>query len=163
MKGWLGSLVLVLALSATSSVWAVEPDELLDDPVLEMRARELSKQLRCVVCQNQDIDSSNAGVARTMRTLLRERLIAGDTDGEIIAFFVGRYGDFVLFQPRLKPATYLLWFGPAVLFAVGIGVVLLTIRRGSIAVLDGTADPLSADEEREFEAILREDKGQRNP
>ena len=97
MKGWLDSLVLVLALSATSSVWAVEPDELLDDPVLEMRARELSKQLRCVVCQNQDIDSSNAGVARTMRTLLRERLIAGDTDGEITAFFVDRYGDFVLF------------------------------------------------------------------
>ena len=163
MKGWLGSLVLVLALSATSSVWAVEPDELLDDPVLEMRARELSKQLRCVVCQNQDIDSSNAGVARTMRTLLRERLIAGDTDGEITAFFVDRYGDFVLFQPRLKPATYLLWFGPAVLIAIGIGVVLITLRRRSTAVLDGATDPLSPDEEREFEAIFHEDEGQKYP
>ena len=161
MKGWLYSLVLVLA--ATTAAWAVEPDELLDDPVLESRARELSKQLRCVVCQNQDIDSSNAGVARTMRTLLRERLIAGETDDEIIAFFVDRYGDFVLFKPRLKPATYLLWFGPAVLLAVGISVVFVTIRRRSRAVLDGTADPLSPDEEREFEAIFKENEGRRGP
>ena len=142
---------------------AVEPDEMLQDPVLEQRAREISRELRCVVCQNQDIDSSNAGVARTMRTLLRERLIAGETNDEIIAFFVDRYGDFVLFRPRLKPATYLLWFGPAVLFAVGIGVVFVTIRYRSRAVLDGTADPLSPDEEREFEAIFHENEGRRDP
>ena len=142
---------------------AVEPDEMLQDPVLEQRAREISRELRCVVCQNQDIDSSNAGVARTMRTLLRERLIAGETNDEIIAFFVDRYGDFVLFRPRLKPATYLLWFGPAVLFAVGIGVVFVTIRCRSRAVLDGTADPLSPDEEREFEAIFHENEGRRDP
>ena len=98
-----------------------------------------------------------------MRTLLRERLIAGETNDEIIAFFVDRYGDFVLFRPRLKPATYLLWFGPVVLFAVGIGVVFVTIRRRSRAVLDGTADPLSPDEEREFEAIFHENEGRRDP
>ena len=146
MKGWLGSLVLVLALSATSSVWAVEPDELLDDPVLEMRARELSKQLRCVVCQNQDIDSSNAGVARTMRTLLRERLIAGDTDGEIIAFFVGRYGDFVLFRPKTDGGGVFLWMFPFALLIYAAVMLFLMMRSRARTARSGLS-PIDADEE----------------
>ncbi len=103
MKHWLIAIVLM---SMASVAWGVEPDEILDDPVLEQRARSISKQLRCVVCLNQDIDSSNAGVARTMRILLRERLVAGDSDRKVLNFFVERYGDFVLFRPPLKGSTY---------------------------------------------------------
>lgn len=99
---------------------AVEPDEILDDPALEARARVISKDLRCVVCQNQDIDSSNAGVARDLRILVRERLVAGDTDQEVLDYLVARYGDFVLLKPPLKPSTYLLWFGPGFVFLMAL-------------------------------------------
>jgi len=104
-------LFLVAVLSATSAL-AVEPDEVLDDPVLEARAREISKNLRCVVCQNQSIDESNADLARDLRILVRERLVAGDSDQEVIDFVVARYGDFVLLNPPMKGITYALWFGP---------------------------------------------------
>ena len=106
-------LITVFAFLAMASIsLAVEPDEILDNPVLETRARALSKQIRCVVCQNQDIDSSNAGVARDLRILVRERLTAGDSDADVLAYLVARYGDYVLFKPPWKPSTYALWLAP---------------------------------------------------
>ncbi|MFS8180653.1 cytochrome c-type biogenesis protein CcmH [Pseudovibrio denitrificans] len=129
------SIVLVLfALIATPTL-AVEPDEMLSDPVLEARAREISKELRCVVCQNQDIDSSNAGVARDLRLLVRERLVAGDTNDEVLAFIQARYGDYVLLKPPFKPSTYVLWFAPSFLiflvFVLGWRVLAVSNRTRS--------------------------------
>jgi cytochrome c-type biogenesis protein CcmH len=116
---------------AAAPVTAVEPDEVLDDPVLEARARDLSRILRCPVCQNESIDSSNAGLARDLRILVRERLVAGDSDQQALDFLVARYGDYILLQPPLKPRTYLLWFGPVIILLLGLGVVfrLWTRRR----------------------------------
>lgn len=98
--------------SAMISVRAVEPNEILDDPVLEQRAREISKNLRCLVCQNQSIDESNADLARDLRIIVRERLVAGDSDENVVGFIVARYGDWVLLRPPFKPKTWILWFGP---------------------------------------------------
>ena len=108
-----------LAMLVSQPAFAVEPDEILADPVLEERARAISKQVRCVVCQNQDIDSSNAGVARDLRLLVRERLVAGDTDQQVMDFLVARYGDYVLFNPPWKPSTYILWVAPIVILGLG--------------------------------------------
>src|SRR3546814_8109266 len=104
-------LLLVLSLLLAAPALAVEPSEMLDDPVLEQRARDLSAEIRCVVCQNESIDSSNAEIARELRLLVRERLVAGDSDQQVLDYLVARYGDFVLLRPPMKPATYLLWFG----------------------------------------------------
>jgi cytochrome c-type biogenesis protein CcmH len=122
-------IALVLALSLPSLAAAVEPDEMLDDPALEARARVISKGLRCVVCQNQDIDSSNAGVARDLRILLRERLVAGDSDEEAVAFIVARYGDYVLLKPPFNGKTIILWFAPLILLGGGVAVGVTTLRR----------------------------------
>ena len=127
-------LIFLLAFTPVTAAFAVEPDEMLSDPVLEARARDVSRQLRCVVCQNQDIDSSNAGIARDMRLLVRERLVAGDTNDEILDFMVARYGNFVLLRPPFNPQTYALWFAPLALalFAGGVGMaVIVRVRRQS--------------------------------
>lgn len=108
---------------------AVEPDEILADPVLEDRARDISKGLRCVVCQNQDIDSSNAGVARDLRLLVRERLVAGDTDEAVMAYVRARYGDYVLMSPPLTPASYALWFAPVFLAGLSLFAFVVVTRR----------------------------------
>ncbi len=110
--------VLLTALWAAPG-WAVEPDEMLDDPVLEARARALSQELRCLVCQNEPIDSSNADLARDLRILVRERLVAGDSDDDVKAFLVARFGDYVLLDPPMKLTTYALWFGPALILRLG--------------------------------------------
>src|SRR3954466_1328248 len=107
--------VLLFALGAG----AVEPDEMLKDPALEARARDVSKELRCVQCQNETIDESNAEIARDMRLLVRERITAGDSNEAIMAYMTSRYGDYVRLQPRFMPATYLLWFGPVVVLLLG--------------------------------------------
>jgi len=123
---------LVLALIALMSAvpaWAVLPDEVLDDPVLEARARSLSAGLRCLVCQNQSIDDSNAELARDLRLLVRERLTIGDSDAEVLQFMVDRYGEFVLLNPRLSSATIALWVAPPVLLAFG-GLVVFRVFRG---------------------------------
>jgi cytochrome c-type biogenesis protein CcmH len=141
--------VLLLALPAL----AVEPDEILEDPVLEARARDLSTQLRCVVCQNQDIDSSNAGVARDLRILVRERLVSGDTDEQVLDFVVARYGDYVLFRPPWKPTTYALWIAPFLVLAIGgvaVGAVLMRARSRS------TPLGLSTQEEAEFADLKKQ-------
>ena len=120
-------LALLLGLMALPAA-AVEPHEMLDDPVLEARAREISRGVRCLVCQNQTIDDSNAQLARELRVLIRERLTAGDSDQQVRDFLVSRYGDFVLFSPPLKAATLLLWFGPFLLLALGALVVFFYLR-----------------------------------
>jgi cytochrome c-type biogenesis protein CcmH len=130
---------------------ATSPDEILADPVLEQRARALGKELRCLVCQNQSIDDSDAELARDLRRIVRERLVAGDSDAEIVAFLTARYGDFVLLKPPVKPATWGLWFGPAlVLLCAGAGIALYLRRRRS----SGAPPPLSAEERARLDALL---------
>lgn len=113
------ALLLAFALLVAAPAWAVEPDEILDDPVLETRARALSQEIRCLVCQNEPIDSSNADLARDLRILVRERLVAGDSDDDVKAFLVARFGDYVLLDPPMKLTTYALWFGPALILLLG--------------------------------------------
>jgi cytochrome c-type biogenesis protein CcmH len=123
-------LLLVFLLLAPGLAGAVEPGERLADPALEARARAISGTLRCLVCQNESIDDSNADLARDIRVLLRERIVAGDSDAAARQFLVDRYGDFVLLKPPLEAATLLLWFGPVlVLLAGGAGVALYLRRR----------------------------------
>jgi cytochrome c-type biogenesis protein CcmH len=121
--------VLLFAMAIPMAALAVEPDEMLDDPVLEARAREVSKGLRCVVCLNQDIDSSNAGVARDLRLLVRERIVAGDSNDEALAFIQTRYGDYVLLKPPLNTRTFVLWFAPPAMLVMALGVGLATLLR----------------------------------
>jgi cytochrome c-type biogenesis protein CcmH len=127
---------------------AVQPDEILKDPVLEARARTISTGLRCLVCQNQSIDDSDATVARDLRILIREQLTANKSDEDVVNFVVARYGDFVLLKPRLTAMTLLLWFSPFVILMAGFG---LAFRRRP-AVSDSR---LTAEEEAEVAAILR--------
>ncbi|WP_336057858.1 cytochrome c-type biogenesis protein [Nitratireductor sp. CH_MIT9313-5] len=135
-----------------SSAMAVEPDEVLEDPVLEERARDLSAQLRCMVCQNQSIDDSNAELARDLRVLVRERLVEGDTDKEVIDYVVDRYGEFVLLKPRFSLNNALLWSAPFILLLVGLLLAFTTLgsHRKSKAVA------LSKEEEERLERILQE-------
>jgi len=148
--------LLMMALSL-SPVFAVEPGEVLDDPVLEARAREISKGLRCVVCQNQSIDDSNADLARDMRVLVRERLVAGDSNVEVTNYMVSSYGDFVLLKPPLKKSTYVLWFGP--LLIVGLGILTLFIfyrrRRKLVAA---PPEGLSDEERQRLDALLKDEE-----
>jgi cytochrome c-type biogenesis protein CcmH len=134
-------------------VLAVEPGERLEDPVLEARARDISKALRCLVCQNQSIDDSNASLARDLRLLVRERLLVGESNEQVIAFVTARYGDYVLLEPPLKPVTYLLWFGPvAILIAGGLAVAVFLRRRTQVAAR--VVVPLSEDERRRIDRLL---------
>ena len=130
MKNLLKTLILAVFLaSSTPAVLAVEPDEKLEDPALEERARRISRDLRCVVCQNQSIDDSSAPLARDLRLLIRERLLAGDSNEEAIAYVVERYGDFVLLKPPFQGDTYLLWLGPALIVLTGGALVFYYYRR----------------------------------
>ncbi len=145
-------IALLVALWVTP-VWAVQPDEVLDDPVLEDRARELSKGLRCLVCRNESIDESNAPLARDLRLLVRERMVAGDSDTEAIEFIVDRYGEYVLLKPLTTGSNLLLWVaGPAMLLTA-LGIALLYLRRRSAPV---QAEALSAEEEARLREILKE-------
>lgn len=117
-----------LALAAAPAA-AIQPDELLDDPVLEARARDITRELRCVVCQAESIDESNADIARDLRLLVRERILAGDTDTEIKAYLVARYGEFVLFRPPFTWANAALWLSGPVFLLAGLGLALVFIRR----------------------------------
>ena len=148
-------LGLVLCLAAVSA-GAVNPDEMLDDPALEARAREISKGLRCLVCQNQSIDDSDADLARDLRVLVRERLAAGDSDGQVIDYVVSRYGDFVLMRPPFKATTYALWLGPALIGGLGVLAVMAFYRRRRAAgARRGAAPPpLTEDEKRRLETLL---------
>jgi cytochrome c-type biogenesis protein CcmH len=130
---------LLLLVAASAPAFAVDPGEKLADPALEARARAISQELRCLVCQNQSIDDSNADLARDLRRIVRERLTAGDTDAQVVDFIVARYGEFVLLRPRLEAATWLLWFGPALVLLIGGLAVFVLFRRngaGAPAALD---------------------------
>jgi len=159
MRKRLACLVLLCALAA-APVGAVEPDEMLDDPALEQRARELSAEIRCVVCQNESIDSSNADIARELRLLVRERLAAGDSDQQVLDYLVARYGDFVLLRPPMRPETYLLWFGPLAVLLLGAAAVFFYFRRQGKAT--AAAPALSADEEQRLARLLAEDEDRTN-
>ena len=157
MRCWTLLLWLLLCLCTAPAFAATGPDELLADPAQEERARDLGKRLRCLVCQNQSIDDSDADLARDLRTLVRERIRAGDSDEEIIAFLTERYGDFILLRPPVTPATFGLWFGPAaVLVLAGAAGVLLYFRRRATPA---TPAPLSDTERRRLEALLDERRG----
>jgi cytochrome c-type biogenesis protein CcmH len=126
------ALALALLLLATP-VFAVQPDEILDDPALEARARDISRDLRCPVCQGETIDDSNAPISRDLRLAVRERLLAGDTDAEVVDYIVTRFGEFVLFNPRASGSSLILWLaGPAMLLA-GLGIAYATARKGATA------------------------------
>lgn len=127
MRLW---LALALLLGSLSFAQAIGPHEILDDPVLEARARALSKELRCPVCQNQSLDDSDAEIAKDLRRLVRERLVAGDTDEQVKTYLVARYGDYVLLDPPVKQQTWILWFGPIAIVGVGGIAVWRVLRRG---------------------------------
>jgi cytochrome c-type biogenesis protein CcmH len=136
---------------------AVEPAERLADPALEARARAISAQLRCLVCQNESIDDSGAGLAHDIRMLVRERLAGGDTDAQVVQSVVNRYGQFVLLKPPVEPATYVLWFAPPIVLVLGLaGSVCWIVQRRRQA---GTVPALSADERERLDALLRESSG----
>ncbi len=148
--------VLLLLAALAPGAAAVEPGEILDDPALERRAREISKELRCLVCQNQSIDDSSADLARDLRVIVRERLVAGESDRQVIAFVTERYGDFVLLRPPFKPTTWLLWGGPAAIIVLGAFAVVLSFRRRARA---GTAEAPLSDEEKQRLARLTGENG----
>jgi cytochrome c-type biogenesis protein CcmH len=149
----LAALLIVLVLGAGPALGVLSPDDMLDDPALEARARALSVQLRCLVCQNQSIDDSDATLARDLRLLVRERLVAGDSDSQVLDFLVARYGEFVLMRPVLAPHTVLLWASPLLLLGLGaLGLVVWFVRRRRLA----SVDPLNDQERRELARILDE-------
>lgn len=147
-------LGLALAIAMASGALAVTPDEKLSDPALEARARTLSAELRCMVCQNQSIDDSDAPLAHDLRVLLRERIAAGDSDEEVMDFLVARYGEFILLTPRLSAQTALLWSAPVVLLVLG-GVAAFGVMRRRKAS-PAAASALSEDETTALDRILSE-------
>ncbi len=147
-------LLAILLATLTPPARAVEPNEMLKNPALEARARAISRELRCLVCQNESIDDSNADLAHDLRLLLRQRLAAGDTDRQAIDFIVARYGDFVLLQPPVEPATYLLWFGPAALLIVAAASAAIFVNRRNRTLREPA--PLSAEEKRRLDTLLDE-------
>ena len=156
MIRWLAFLGFLLLFAAAPG-GAFELEQTLADPALEGRALEINQGLRCLVCQNQSIADSNADLAKDLRRLVRERLVMGESNEEVIAFMVDRYGDFVLLKPPLKSTTYVLWFGPAALLALGAAGVVVYLRR--VRARGGVeAVPLSEEERRRLEALI-DDQG----
>jgi cytochrome c-type biogenesis protein CcmH len=152
-------LALAAAIAFGSPAYAVQPDEILADPIKEARARELSKELRCMVCQNQSIDDSDAPLARDLRLLVRERVSAGDTDSQVIDFLVARYGEFVLLKPRFNPHTVLLWLlPPLALMGGGIALWVYSNRRSRAGGLDQESGlKLTPEEVARLEELLASD------
>jgi len=146
---------LLLVVAVAGGARAVEPSEMLSNPALEARARAIGQELRCLVCQNESIDDSNADLAHDLRVLLRQRLVAGDTDQQAIQYIVDRYGQFVLLKPPVEPATYVLWFGPAALLVVGGAGMLVYLRRHRPG-REAAPLPLSADERQRIDRLLGE-------
>jgi cytochrome c-type biogenesis protein CcmH len=154
MRGRHSVAALAMLFIALSPVQAVEPGEMLKDPALEARARRISQELRCVVCQNQSIDESTAPLAHDLRVIVRERLVAGDSDAQVLAFVEARYGSFVLLRPPLKPETVLLWLTPLLLLG-GAAAYLVRARRRPVGTPAETA-PLSPDEQRRLAELIGE-------
>src|SRR4051812_23102316 len=147
--------IILFALTVSVPAIAVQPDEILKDPALEERARALSQELRCMVCQNQSIDDSDAPLAKDLRVLVRERLTAGDSDGQVIDFLVARYGEFVLLKPRLSWHTALLWLAPFSVVLLGAwGLISLWRRRRGEGTPETAPAPLSAAEQTRVSELL---------
>lgn len=146
-------IVMLAALLLPRLALAVQPDEILKDPALEARARALSQELRCMVCQNQSIDDSDAPLARDLRLLVRERLQKGDSDKQVLDFLVDRYGNFVLLKPPVELQTLLLWAVSPLMLIIGIGALIVTARRRRSVILE--TGGLNADEQRRLDAIVK--------
>lgn len=144
-------LALILALGLASPVFAVQPSEMLKDPALEARARALSLQLRCPVCQNENIDDSDAQIAQTLRMVIRERISAGDTDEEVMAFVTDRFGEFVLLKPSTSGWNLMLWAAGPLMLLGGIAVAFVTLRRRPTAEAD-----LSTEESQRLAELLKD-------
>jgi cytochrome c-type biogenesis protein CcmH len=151
----LHAVILVLSLLAPTSSWAVQPDEMLPNPVLEARARALSRDLRCMVCQNESIDDSEAPLAHDLRVLVRERLKAGDTNQQVLDFLVARYGEFVLLKPPLSLHTIALWGLPPAALLIGGLIIVVDLRRRRKAI-PATEERLSSSEEARIAELLRD-------
>jgi cytochrome c-type biogenesis protein CcmH len=157
---------LALAVMAGSSAaYAVQPDEIMSDPAKESRARDLSRELRCMVCQNQSIDDSDAPLARDLRLLVRERIAAGDSDAQVLDFLVARYGEFVLLKPRLEPHTYLLWLLPPLALAGGGFALWMYNRRRSRSATaeDQSLRQLTPEEEARLEQLIASEPSPERP
>lgn len=142
------SLATAMMLLTQTLTWAVQPNEMLTDPVLEARARALSSELRCLVCQNELIDESNADLARDLRLLIRERIVQGQSNAQIRDFLVSRYGDFILLNPPFKPTTWLLWLSPVLILLLGGWAMIMAAGRRPVP-----PSPLTAEEERQLDAL----------
>lgn len=149
------AFLILLALAPAGPAPAVQPDEVLADPALEARARGLSQGLRCLVCRNENIDDSNAGLARDLRLLVRERLMAGDSDEEVIAYLVDRYGEYVLLEPPATGSNLILWVAGPALLVVALGGAAVYLRRRRPAA-EAAPKPLSEDERARLAEILKE-------
>jgi cytochrome c-type biogenesis protein CcmH len=155
---FLPGLAAALFLSLAAPAFAVQPDEVLKDPAMEARAREISKELRCLVCQNQSIDDSNAPLARDLRVLVRERLVAGDDNTGVLGYITARYGDYVLLRPPFKASTYVLWIGPVIVLLLGgLGAALFLRGRNRAITTGDTEAPLTPEERARLDKLLRED------
>jgi len=151
MKRWLFAVLTLAAVLMPLTAHAVRPDEMLSDPALEARARDIGKELRCLVCRNQSIDDSEADLAHDLRVLVRERLKAGDSNDGVVAYIRARYGDFVLLRPPFEVSTWLLWGGPLLLLLIGLwGIGRYLRRQAGITA----PPPLSPDEEQRLAHIL---------
>jgi cytochrome c-type biogenesis protein CcmH len=168
LKQILATVFVLFALAVMAGLpaaYAVQPDEIMSDSVKEARARDLSRELRCMVCQNQSIDDSEAPLARDLRLLVRERIAAGDSDAQVIDFLVARYGEFVLLKPRLNSHTWLLWLlPPLALGGGGLALWLHNRRRGkSTAAQDDSLFHLTADEEARLERLIAAESSSEKP
>jgi cytochrome c-type biogenesis protein CcmH len=153
MRRWALAALMLAAVLAPLPAHAVRPDEMLPDPALEARARDIGKELRCLVCRNQSVDDSDASLAHDLRVLVRQRLTAGDSGAQVVAYVRSRYGDYVLLRPPFQLDTWLLWGGPAAILIIGLWGIGRYLRRQ--ARMTG-APPLSPDEERRLASILDE-------
>ncbi|MDP1583870.1 MAG: cytochrome c-type biogenesis protein CcmH [Bradyrhizobium sp.] len=164
MKQVRACLFAIAMIVGSQAAHAVQPDEVMSDPARESRARELSRELRCMVCQNQSIDDSDAPLARDLRLLVRERIAAGDSDAQVIDFLVARYGEFVLLKPRFNSRTLLLWLLPPLALAGGGLALWVNMRRRSAtAVADESGLKLTADEEARLEVLMSDERPPEKP
>jgi cytochrome c-type biogenesis protein CcmH len=165
MKQILGCVFALAVMAGSPAAYAVQPDEIMSDPAKESRARDLSRELRCMVCQNQSIDDSDAPLARDLRLLVRERIAAGDSDAQVLDFLVARYGEFVLLKPRLEPHTYLLWLLPPLALAGGGFALWMHNRRRtrSATAEDQSLRQLTAEEEARLEQLIASEPSPERP
>ena len=165
MKRLLTWVFAIAVIAGSPAAYAVQPDEIMSDPAKESRARDLSRELRCMVCQNQSIDDSDATLARDLRLLVRERIAAGDSDAQVLDFLVARYGEFVLLKPRLEPHTYLLWLLPPLALAGGGFALWMYSRRRtrSATAEDQSLRQLTPEEEARLEQLIASEPSPERP